>query len=269
MATVDVNGWSLGYRYAPATRGHDFVFVNALTGSGAMWEQAIAPALRDRGHGTLTFDLPGQAESPLPSAAPIACGDLTAATAGIVDALGLQRPLYVGLSIGGLFALEAHLGGTEAAGFVLINTLRKADARLAWINDAVLRLGELGGGRLLKDVYGPLLFGPEWLRANRDGALLAEPYAPLDPSAADRKLLAAGRAANWDVPYERIACPVVVLTGLQDRVFFDPASVAELTARLPDAVRQDVPDGAHLLPVEKPAAVVQACLGLAGRIGVP
>jgi pimeloyl-ACP methyl ester carboxylesterase len=43
--------------------------------------------------------------------------------------------------------------------------------------------------------------------------------------------------------------------------------VAELSQRMPDAVRQDVPDVGHLIPIERPAAVVQACLALAGRVG--
>ena len=269
VPSIDVNGRELGYSHADGTSGLTFVFVNALTGSAAMWEAAVAPALRERGHGTLTFDLPGQPASPLPTEVPIHAVDLAAATGGIVTALAPARPVYVGLSIGGLFAVQAHLEGATGAGFVLVNTLRKADARLHWVNDAVLRLAELGGGRLLRDAYGPLLFGLPWLQANRDGALNAEPYQGLGEDAAERKLLAAGRGADWDVPYERITAPVVVLTGLQDRLFLDRANLAELAGRFPDAVRQDVPDAAHLLPVEKPAAVVAACLAVAGRIGRP
>ncbi len=37
------------YKAAPG-RGMTFVFVNALTGRTAMWQGAIAPALRDAGH---------------------------------------------------------------------------------------------------------------------------------------------------------------------------------------------------------------------------
>jgi pimeloyl-ACP methyl ester carboxylesterase len=57
-----------------------------------------------------------------------------------------------------------------------------------------------------------------------------------------------------------------VLSGLQDRVFFDAADVAELAARLPDALRIDLPDAGHLLAMERPDAIVDACLGLARRV---
>ncbi|MEO1092921.1 MAG: alpha/beta fold hydrolase [Pseudomonadota bacterium] len=267
MAVIDVDAVPIGHRHEPADGRLTFVFVNALTGSGAMWEAAIAPALRARGYGTLTFDLPGQTESPVAAAHTITAASLTAATAGIVRALGPNRPAYVGLSIGGLFALQAHLAGANAEGFVLVNTLRKADARLAWINDAVVRLATVGGGRLLRDVYGPLLFDLDWLSANRAGALETAPYVGLTPDDADLKLLEAGCSADWDVPYEQITAPTVVLTGLRDRVFYDEANVASLAARLPDAVRHDVVDAAHLLPAERPNAVINACLSLAGRIG--
>jgi len=112
-----------------------------------------------------------------------------------------------------------------------------------------------------------LIFGLDWLEANRTGAQTDEPYAAPGADASDVKLLSAGRGADWNVAYEAVRVPVVVLTGLQDRVFLNPAHVAELTARLPDAVRQDEPGAAHMLPVETPKAVVDACLAVAGRVG--
>ena len=265
--TVEVNGTPLAYAHVAGERDLTFVFVNALTGSAAMWEAGIAPSLRERGYGTLAFDLPGQGASPLPADGDVTAAALTAATAGLVQALAPTEPVFVGLSIGGLFALQAHLAGTPASGFVLVNTLREPGPRLAWINAAVAWLASLGGGRLVRDAYAPLLFAPAWLAANRGDALAPEPYAGLGPDAAERRLLEAGCGAEWDVAYEDVRAPVVVLSGLQDRVFFDAADVAALTARFPDAVRQDEPDGGHLLPVEKPEAVVRACLAVAGRIG--
>lgn len=267
MARMTVGGFDLGYRHELGASELTFVFVNALTGTSAMWEEAIAPTLRARGHGTLSFDLPGQPESPLAAEHPLDGGDLIAATAGVVEALQPSRPVHVGLSIGGLFALRAHLDrGSAAAGFVLINTLRRPSARLSWLNEATLRLAEAGGGPLLRDAFSPLLFGPAWLEANRTGALEPQPYEGVGADAPEHKLLAAGTVANWDVAYEAVQAPVLVLSGLRDRVFYDAADVAALAARLPDAVRVDLPDAGHLVPVEDPGAVVTACLSIAGRI---
>ena len=41
-----------------------FVFVNALTGSTEHWEAVVAPALREQGFGTLSYNFRGQTDSP-------------------------------------------------------------------------------------------------------------------------------------------------------------------------------------------------------------
>lgn len=246
-------------------RGLTFVFFNALTGDAASWA-AIGEALRKQGHGTLVWNFRGQKDSPFGTP------DAISATGIVTDAVALlqkeapARPAYVGLSIGGLFAARAHLEGAPALGLLLINTLRKAGPRLEWVNAAVHRAALTGGGRLVQDLYLPLLTGPAWQRANRAGFLSEEPYQPLDPASGTALLLAAGKGADWDLPYERLTLPVVVLSGLQDRVFFDAADVAELCARLPDATRIDLPDVGHLISMERPEAIVDACLRLAARV---
>jgi pimeloyl-ACP methyl ester carboxylesterase len=60
--------------------------------------------------------------------------------------------------------------------------------------------------------------------------------------------------------------PVTALSGLQDRVFYDADDVAELVARLPDAQRIDLPEVGHLIPIERPQAVVDAGLALVERL---
>jgi pimeloyl-ACP methyl ester carboxylesterase len=202
--TVEVAGTPLGYHHEPGARDLTFVFVNALTGTSAMWEASIAPSLRERGYGTLAFDLPGQGASPLPAAGALTAETLTAATAGLVHALVPAKPVFVGLSIGGLFALQAHRRGTPAAGFVLINTLRKPGPRLAWITGAVARLARLGGGRRVRDAYAPLLFAAAWLAAHRGEALTPAACEGLGADAAERRLLEAGCGADGDVAYEDV-----------------------------------------------------------------
>jgi hypothetical protein len=50
--------------HAPADAGRaTFVFFNALTGDTAAWEAVICPVLRDAGHGTLVYNMQGQADS--------------------------------------------------------------------------------------------------------------------------------------------------------------------------------------------------------------
>ena len=251
----------------PAARdGLTFVFFNPLTGDAASWEAVIGPALRAQGHGTLLWNFRGQPDSPFGDPASITAARMVADAVTLLEAERPARPVYVGLSIGGLFAAQMHLAGQACVGLLLINTLRKPGPRLEWINRAVLRAALTGGPRLIQDLYLPLLTGTDWQRANRANFLEDEAYAPLDPDSGTARLLAAGIEGDWDTPWERLDVPALVLSGLQDRVFFDAADVAALSARLPRAERVDLPDVGHLVSMERPQAVVDACLALALRI---
>ncbi len=254
-------GNGLFYDYAPpGARGSTFVFVNALTGSTAMWEAEIAPALRDAGHGTLAYNFRGQADSPFTPGTELD-------QALVVDDLGHllaevepPDPVLVGLSIGGLFAAGAYLKGASAAGLVLINTLRRAGPRLEWINAATLRAAQVGGLRLLMDINMPLLVNVERLQEIRADFLTEAPYEPLDPGHGHYNLLENSTRADWNLPYERLDLPTLVMTGLQDRVFFDRDDVEALYARLPRARRLELRDAGHLIPVERPGATIEALL---------
>jgi 3-oxoadipate enol-lactonase len=249
-----------------AARGVTFIFFNALTGDTLAWETMIAPALRANGHGTLLWNFRGQRDSPFSNPGAIGARPIVADGVALIQALAPARPVYVGLSIGGLFAARAHLAGAPCGALLLINTLRKPGPRLKWVNAAVHRAALTGGGRLVQDLYMPLLSGPAWQAANRHDFLKDAPYEPVDPASGVALLLAAGTGADWDLPYERLAMPVTVLSGLQDRVFYDAGDVAELRARLPDAQTIDLPDVGHLVAMERPQAVVDACLALVERL---
>jgi pimeloyl-ACP methyl ester carboxylesterase len=65
MTFLDLGGdTAIFYQYAkPAAGKRTFVFVNSMSASTAMWEAAIAPALRSAGYGTLSFDYRGQGQT--------------------------------------------------------------------------------------------------------------------------------------------------------------------------------------------------------------
>jgi len=161
------NGLTYDHR-PPEGGGCTFVLFNALTGDKEAWEAGVAPALRAAGHGTLSFNYRGQAGSPF-TLDRFTEAQIVDDAVALLGEVAPARPVHAGLSIGGLFAIKAHLSGGAAAaeGLVLINTLRRDGPRLAWLNDALVRAAEVGGLTLLRDLYTPLLVNEDCQAAIR------------------------------------------------------------------------------------------------------
>ena len=118
-----------------------FVFFNALTGDTTTWEAAICPILRDAGYGTLAYNMRGQADSPFSPEVEFTEKQIVSDASRLLAEVSPARPILVGLSIGGLFAIRTWMADSEAIGLVLINTLRREGPRLKWIGDALVRVG--------------------------------------------------------------------------------------------------------------------------------
>ncbi len=256
---------SLYYEYHPPARetGATFVFFNALTGDVGMWNAELVPALAGHGYGSLAYNLRGQAKSEFSDSRALDCAHIVEDAIALLRHVDAPRPILVGLSIGGLFAARAVLQGAGAEALVLINTLRRYGPRLRWINDAVLRCAEFGGLELFRDLFCPLLFNENWQAANRDQFLLRDAYQPIDRSSGIYHLLKHAGTADWDLDYERLTLPTLVLTGLQDRVFLNLDDVATLAARIPTHTRVDHPEAGHLLPAEHPRWLADTLLDFA------
>lgn len=266
MPTLEIApGESLHYEYdPPGATGTTFVFVNALTGSTATWQHPeIGPALRAAGYGTLAWNFRGQAETRFGRDTELTPRLIVEDLGRVVGRLAPPRPVLVGLSIGGLFAAQAVLGGAPAAGLVLINTLRKPGPRLEWLGQAMVAMARAGGTRLVMEANLPMLVSPEHLAAMRPAAFPGTPYQPMDASDGLFRLMAGSLAADWDVPWERLRLPVLILTGLHDRVFYVKEDADALAARIPQRRAVTFPDAGHLIPLERPRALSEALLAFA------
>lgn len=268
MPTLTISqGNSFPYDHIPPREGGvTFTCFNALSGDRGMWLQAIGDAVQEAGHGLLMWNFRGQPESTW-TIAETGEDTIVSDALSLFEAVKPVRPVHVGLSIGGLYAMRAHLrGGTgKAHGIVLLNTLRKAGPRLDWINHAVVRMAETGGMAMMRDFYSPLLFNQDWQAANREQFFKTE-YAPMPANDGTVMLLKSGIKAGWDVPYERLDVPVLSITGNQDRVFRNPADIDELSARIPNLTRADLEHAGHLIPVEQPKALSDALIAFAGNL---
>lgn len=248
--------------------GATFVFFNALTGDTSAWEKVVCPIARNAGFGTLVYNMRGQIHSPFSHGVELNEKLIVTDAIKLLTEVSPARLIFVGLSIGGLFASRVWLSGAEAIGLVLINTLRRDGPRLKWIGDALVRAVEIGGLPLFRDLFLPLLMNEDWLQKNRPDFLLQDSvYTALESESGHYKLLSeAGRHADWDIPYENLHLPTLVITGLQDHVFFERDVVETLLARIPDGRRTDMSVSGHLIPSEHPEALAEILISFAKEI---
>lgn len=250
---------SLFHLHTPPTRegAPTFFFINALTGSTDHWEAAVAPALREEGFGTLSYNFRGQTESDFAPDLELTNAVIVEDIVRLNDALKPAKPILVGLSIGGLFAAQARAKGVDAAGLVFLNTLRKIGPRIAWVNDALPKIVSEGGVQLFMDCVFPMLVNPDFLAAARPNFLKGG-YAPLDPAHGHMNLMRNSPSADWDFDWSSLDLPILSITGEQDRVFRDAEIIDELYATLPDAEREDWADCGHLVPLERPQKLIES-----------
>jgi len=165
--------------------------------------------------------------------------------------------VLVGLSIGGLFAAHAILAGVAASGLVFLNTLREIGPRIAWINDALPLIAAHGGVQLFTDVTFPLVVNQEFAAKARPNFLKGG-YQPMDPDHPHLNLMSHASEADWAIDWSKLALPILNVTGLQDRVFYEAEVVDRLYATLPDARRENWADCGHMIPLERPERLAES-----------
>lgn len=234
-----------------------FVFVNAITGTTDHWETSVAPTLREAGFGTVSYNLRGQAGSDFAPNIELTDTLIVEDLGRIVAEHGGSRPILVGLSIGGLYATHAHLGGAACAGLVLLNTLREIGPRIAWVNDALPAIASRLGMAVFGDVMSPMILNPEALQGARSNAFTQD-YEPLQADSGLMNIIRNSPATNWNADWSAIAVPTLIITGHCDRVFRDPEVIDRLSAQITDHRREEWEDCGHMIPVERPARLAES-----------
>lgn len=243
-----------------------FVFLNSMGASTAAWEDEIAPRLRAKGFGTLSFDYRGQGQSTFGAEAKLEPAEIIADIGFTLAKEKPESPIFVGLSIGGLFAVRSWLEGASATAMVLVNTLRKPSAQVDWINELEARLIAMGGMPLVLDVLRPVLSGCDQLEVLRPSHLPQNGYTPWPPEHPRRRLADGVHKSDWGVPWSKLTIPTLVFTGLHDRLFRIQSDVDDILADIPDVKTIVYPDGGHSLHAEHPDRFVNDLIGFADAL---
>ncbi|MBW8896528.1 MAG: alpha/beta hydrolase [Massilia sp.] len=263
---IDVPGARLHLREfdGGAAEAPALLLVHGLAGQLAHYTYGVTDRLAGRWR-MVAVDRPGNGHSTRAPDTPADLKTQADALAALIDALGLERPLVVGHSLGGALALALALHHPQRVGGLALI------APLTHMQDAVppvfegLTIQSPGWRRFvawtlaipasirnsratLEQVFGPDPVPHDF--ATRGGGLLGlRPGAFLSASA-DLQALPE-RLPDQQMRYGELRMPVSILYGKDDRIL-DWQAHGQALADKVDGARLELVAGGHMLPVTHP-----------------
>jgi 3-oxoadipate enol-lactonase len=241
-------------------RQHAVVFIHGIGGSARVWTAQRA-SFAAAGLHAIAVDLPGYG-----TRAPVAETSFEGMAADLeaqVAALGLDRPVLVGHSMGGMVAqtaLRRRPDGYRAAVLCCTSPAFGDSGGDFQRKFVTARLGPLDAGATMAELAGPLvdaMMGPSPHPGARPHAVdVMASVPPATYRAAVRCLVTFDERAA--LPQIRV--PVLCLAGANDRTA--PAAVMErMAGKIPGARYACLEGAGHLANLEVPDAFDQAVLG--------
>ncbi len=249
-----------GVTYLEAGAGVPVLFLHGIGGAARVWTPQL-DAFAAAGYRALAWDMPGYGGSaPLPLATMDA---LAAALGGFIAELGLDRPVLVGHSIGGMVVQRLLAEAPHAARAVVLAQTSAAFGSKdpAWEQAFIsARLGPLDAGRGMADLAEAMVADLVGDAPDPAGVALAQDCLARTPDSTYRDSVLAMPGFDQRAALGRIAVPTLLLAGSRDRSA-PAAGMERMAARIPGA-RCVVLDGVgHLANLERPAEFNAAVLG--------
>lgn len=246
MPTVIANDLALAYdRVGDA--GSPVVFLHGVGSDRAVWRAQLEDLGQD--HQTTALDFRGHGESEIPPGA-IDRRAFAADVAGLLDALGLPAAHLVGLSMGGVVALETYMRHPER---VLSLTLADTFARYPGWEEGMARRERDLRDLSMREVAEARI--PACLRPNADPETLRQAVEQL--AARDKRVYAESSAATWSPDYRdllpAVRVPTLILWGECDTLTPRPLS-EELHRGIPGSRLVEIPSAGHIANLDNPAA---------------
>lgn len=261
MLTATINGTQLAYQVEEVSPDAPWVvFGNSLVTNLSVWA-AQADALS--GHcNILRYDQRGHGDSAL-SPVPVDFDLLGSDLLGLLDHCGIQRCVYVGLSMGVPTGLAAYGEAPER-----FKALAFMDGQANSAPNAI----ETWGERIdFAQEKGMLNFAQATAQRWLTPGSHAERLGPLERmiSATPLEGFVAGATALQKYDYaeiiKRIDCPVQCIAGAQDGKM--PENLRGLADKLQDADFEAIDNAGHVPCFEQPAAVNRVLTGFLQRVG--
>ncbi|AUH33640.1 3-oxoadipate enol-lactonase [Paracoccus tegillarcae] len=243
-----------GPRDAPAV-----VFANSLGTDLRLWD-AMLPHL-PKGLRVIRADKRGHGLSQTTGA--ISIEDLADDVAAMMDALGVARPVFVGLSIGGLIGQSLALRhGDKLGGLVLSNTAAKIGDSSIW-TDRIAAIREGG----IATIAEPTM--QRWFSPNFRALAECEAWRLMLERQDQAGYLACCQAiaeADYREALSAVDRPVLCIGGSLDGST-PPDAMRDLTGRIKGARLEIIEGAGHLPCVEAPEEYARLLTGYLAEIG--
>ena len=235
---------------------------HSILSSSAMWA-AQAAMLAARGWHVVCADTRGHGGSRADKA-PSSMQHLVDDTVAVLDALGIEKVHYVGLSLGGMSGFGLALGHPERLASLCLCDARAdtpPEAAAPW-NDRIATAEREGCAALALPTL-ERWFGRAFLDAHAD---VAERLLQVASSTSVTGFVGCARAIQGLDYLGRLAgitLPTTLIVGANDGVL--PEAMADIQRRISGSVLEVIPQAGHLPNIDQPAAFDAALLRHLGR----
>ncbi len=252
MKFTTANNITVHYTSEGVAKGTPLVFINSLGTDLRIWNDMV-PHFSKRYH-VIRHDKRGHGLTDCPPA-PYSIRDHTTDLADLLDQLEVTQAILVGISVGGMIALDfAATWPERVQSLVLSDTAPKIGTAVLW-NERIANLRQHGMGAL-SDMILSRWFANSFATeqpaayqgyANMLTRMPVEGYTGTCGAIRDADLTEAAKT---------ITAPTLVLCGAEDMAT-PPALVHGLCELIPHAQYQKIPDAGHLPCIEQPDIMAQ------------
>ena len=266
MPKIETNGIELYYEIHGT--GKPLVLISGLGYSSWQWHRMI-PFLAEHFQ-VITFDNRGVGQSDKP-AGPYSAQMLAADTAGLLDALGIQKAVVMGHSMGGFITQAMALDFPQKVEkLILCSTNFGGPRHVPVTAEAMKVLSDVTSDPLTRFKNGlSVSTAPGWAEKNPE---MIEEWIkwrvanPIDPAPYQAQMaIGLGllpEAAAFENQLSRLNIPTLILFGAHDKVV-PPANASLLAEKIAGSKVVIFPDAGHFFPIEIAEAAARAVIEFA------
>ena len=251
---IKANGIDINYQIDGPSGAPWLVFSNSLATSTAMWDDQAA-ALEDSFR-VLRYDQRGHGATDAP-AGRYAFDTLIADAVALMDALGIRRAHFGGLSMGGATALglaEQHPDRVDGIIVCDSGCMSTPQSSQQW--EERIAVAQQQGMEALVEPTMARWFPPETLAKNPPHLAKVRAMIRATPVNGFIGCAAALADHNYNAKVATVKCKTLFMVGEKDSTA--PAAMKDMQSRLPGSKYVELPGAGHISNMDRPAEFTKA-----------